>query len=139
MTTITLTLPSAHIDCLETVPVPVSKAFSTMFRLRIYRLTANRTLVIATEMMENEGPSVTNCVETLIEFVYRKYEIEKSNMFWVEHYGPESYQFSKDASEEDKAHRFSQVFTTGSSNSAYSWRYLSIETILGILSEGVTQ
>ena len=57
------------------------------------------TLVIVSEMPENEGTSVTNFAEQLATLVCQEFKIEPKHLIWIEHYPergdfrdfPESY------------------------------------------------
>ena len=58
-----------------------------------------KNLVIATEMPENEGTSITNMAEHLATQVCQEFDIDPKNLIWIEHYpqrcerkeSPESY------------------------------------------------
>ena len=45
-----------------------------------------KNLVIASEMPENEGTSVTNFAEQLATLVCQEFEIEPKHLIWIEHY-----------------------------------------------------
>ena len=45
-----------------------------------------RNLVIASEMPENEGTSVTNFAEQLATLVCQEFEIAPEHLIWIEHY-----------------------------------------------------
>ena len=45
-----------------------------------------KNLVIASEMPENEGTSVTNFAEQLATRVCQEFEIEPKHLIWIEHY-----------------------------------------------------
>ena len=55
--------------------------------LEIIPLADGRTLVIATELADNPGTSVTNVAEHLASFVCERFGIETEKLVWVEHYG----------------------------------------------------
>ena len=65
-----------------------------------------KNLVIATEIPENEGTSITNMAEHLATRICQEFNIEPSHLIWIEHYAergdyPESYdlvQFNLDGS-----------------------------------------
>ena len=59
-------------------------------RLEIIPLADGRTAVIATELPDNPGTSVTNAAEHLAEEVCRLYEIAAEKLVWIETYGYES-------------------------------------------------
>lgn len=43
-------------------------------------------VVIATEINENRGTSITNAAEVLANKVCEEYSIDKANLMWIEHY-----------------------------------------------------
>ena len=45
-----------------------------------------KNLVIASEMPENEGTSITNFAEQLATLVCQEFEIEPKHLIWIEHY-----------------------------------------------------
>lgn len=47
---------------------------------------AHATVVVATELRANRGPSVTNAFEQLVAQVVDKFELDWLEVFWVEHY-----------------------------------------------------
>lgn len=57
-------------------------------RIRIYQ-TLDKTVVIATELDENEGTSITNVCERLIKEVCQCYELPFQKTIWIEHYPPD--------------------------------------------------
>ena len=69
--------------------------FRAWCRLRIYR-TTEKDIVVATEMPDNPGTSITNFVEQLAGMVCADFLIEPNRLVWVEHYPardsePENY------------------------------------------------
>ncbi|MDJ0719269.1 MAG: hypothetical protein QNJ54_34435 [Prochloraceae cyanobacterium] len=54
-------------------------------RIRIYKNGAN-TVVIVTELADNEGRSVTNDAEKIIELACQMYGISFEETIWIEHY-----------------------------------------------------
>ena len=54
-------------------------------RLRIYN-HSNVTTVIVTELPENEGRSITNDAEKIINLACQKYELCFNDVAWLEHY-----------------------------------------------------
>lgn len=55
--------------------------------LEIQRLNDERTLVVATELMDNPGTSVTNFCEHLAYWVCLDFAIDPSRFVWIEYYG----------------------------------------------------
>ena len=56
-------------------------------RLRIYRNDdKNSVLVVASELHDNPGTSITNMAESLATMVCRQYHISPHKLIWVEHY-----------------------------------------------------
>lgn len=54
--------------------------------LEIIELSDGRTVVIATELSDNPGVSVTNFAEELATIVCRMFLIDPRKMIWIEHY-----------------------------------------------------
>ena len=52
----------------------------------ICNLEIIKNLVIATELNENEGTSITNMAEHLATLICQEFEIEPKHLIWVEHY-----------------------------------------------------
>src|ERR1700683_2515523 len=55
--------------------------------LEIIRTQCGKTVVIATELADNPGKSVTNVCEYLASWVCVEFEIDPSSLVWIEHYG----------------------------------------------------
>jgi len=55
--------------------------------LEIIRLRDGRTIVIATEVEDNPGTSVTNMAEGLASRVCAEFSIDPRSLVWIEHYG----------------------------------------------------
>jgi hypothetical protein len=56
-------------------------------RLRIFRPGPDRpVVVVASEVPDNPGTSITNRVEVLAGLVAREFGIDPAGMLWVEHY-----------------------------------------------------
>jgi hypothetical protein len=55
--------------------------------LEILPGSQNRIVVITTELKENTGTSITNCVESLATQVCRQFRLPPARMVWIEHYG----------------------------------------------------
>jgi hypothetical protein len=55
--------------------------------LEILRATQGRTAVIATEVKDNPGTSITNACEHLAYWVCVEFSINPSDLIWIEHYG----------------------------------------------------
>jgi hypothetical protein len=56
-------------------------------KLEILRLSDGRSAVIATELMDNPGTSITNAAEHLAYRVCVEFSIDPSRLVWIEHYG----------------------------------------------------
>lgn len=56
-------------------------------RLELIPLSDDRTVVIATEVIDNAGTSVTNVAEYLASFVCDQFDIDPNKLVWLEHYG----------------------------------------------------
>ena len=52
----------------------------------ICNLEIIKNLVIATELNENEGTSITNMAEHLATLICQEFEIEPKHLIWIEHY-----------------------------------------------------
>jgi hypothetical protein len=59
--------------------------WESLCRLRIYE-TPEQAVVIATELPENTGTSITNAVESLAMMVVEQYELRPHTLVWIEHY-----------------------------------------------------
>jgi hypothetical protein len=59
-------------------------------RLRIIE-HGDKTIVIATELPDNHGTSITNCAEYLATLVVRQYELFPDRLIWIEHYLERSF------------------------------------------------
>jgi hypothetical protein len=55
--------------------------------LEILSLKDERTAVIATEVMNNPGSSITNVCGHLAYWVCVEFSIDRSKLVWIEHYG----------------------------------------------------
>ena len=55
--------------------------------LEVLRLSDGRTVVIATELADNPGTSVTNAFEIVATEACRRFAIDPARLAWVEHYG----------------------------------------------------
>ena len=60
-------------------------AWESLCRLRIYE-TPEQAVVIATELPENTGTSITNAAEYLATMVVEQYELRPHTLVWIEHY-----------------------------------------------------
>jgi hypothetical protein len=56
-------------------------------RLEVIPLKEGRTAVIATEVEDNSGTSVTNVAEHLASFACDRFQIDPDRLVWIEHYG----------------------------------------------------
>jgi arsenate reductase (thioredoxin) len=55
--------------------------------LELLRLRDGRTAVIATELKDNPGPSITEGFEVLASVVCHEFAIDPHKLVWIEHYG----------------------------------------------------
>jgi hypothetical protein len=55
--------------------------------LEILQGRGGRTVVIATEVKDNPGTSITNVCEHLAYSVWLEFSIDPSKLVWIEHYG----------------------------------------------------
>ena len=55
--------------------------------LELFSLADGRTVVIATELADNKGTSITNVVEYLASTVCDRFEIDPDKLVWIETYG----------------------------------------------------
>ena len=55
--------------------------------LEILRAASGQTVVIATEVEDNPGTSITNAAEQLAYHVCVDFAIDPSKLIWIEHYG----------------------------------------------------
>lgn len=55
--------------------------------LEILTLADGRTAVIATELEDNPGTSITNVAENLASEVCDRFGIDPQQLIWIEHYG----------------------------------------------------
>ncbi len=88
----------------------------------------NKYLVIASELANNEGISVTAGVEYLIPNVCNRFGIAQERTTWVEHYDKDSY---PDGQREEE---YSLVDISGQQP---VWTYLSVEALESLLVETV--
>jgi hypothetical protein len=51
-------------------------------------LADGRVVIIATELHDNPGVSITNFAEELAAIVCRQFEIDPKKLVWIEHYPP---------------------------------------------------
>lgn len=54
--------------------------------LRVYQVADRINVVIATELTENQGPSITNSAEALATEVVKEYDLDPERTYFVEHY-----------------------------------------------------
>ena len=89
------------------------------------RVRVNGNVVIATELPDNPGMSVTNAAGPLAMQVCQFYEIEPKNLVWIEHY----------LEEPDEKERFDRVSFSFDSGRLVSprWRRISKEEVAQLL------
>ena len=59
-------------------------------RLRIYKITFDKFIVIVSELPDNSGPTISEEASTLIHLVLSKFALESTQTMWLEHY-PHGY------------------------------------------------
>ena len=67
--------------------------------LRIYKITFDKAVVIAEELNDNHGRSITDEAITLINLICYKFGLSPSKTMWIEHY-PEGYLKAEDTYDE---------------------------------------
>lgn len=83
---------------------------AVLCHLKVYKHSGNgsqQVIVIATELAENPGQSITNCYERLAEMVTAAHGLKPEQTLWVEHYNADSY--SGRPLEGDEKDRYSLV------------------------------
>jgi hypothetical protein len=58
-----------------------------VYGLEILPGSQNRLVIIAAELKENTGSSITNCIESLATEVCRSFRLPPARTVWIEHYG----------------------------------------------------
>ena len=59
-------------------------------RLRIYKITFDKVVVIVSELPDNPGRTITDEALTLIHLVCNKFALKPTKTMWLEHY-PKGY------------------------------------------------
>ncbi|MDJ0573330.1 MAG: hypothetical protein QNJ53_30435 [Pleurocapsa sp. MO_192.B19] len=59
-------------------------------RLRLYKISFNRSLIIVSELPDNPGRSITDEAPTLINLVCYQFGLAPFKVMWIEHY-PSGY------------------------------------------------
>ena len=54
--------------------------------LRFYTAPTGETVVVAIELSDNEGTSITNMAEELATWVCRDFSLDPERLLWIEHY-----------------------------------------------------
>jgi hypothetical protein len=103
-------------------------------RIRIYRSNQNdsnqdpeRWVVIGSEVKENQGQSITHCIQNLFTKVCESYKLNPEQTTWIEHYNQESY---KDKNREEE---YSLVSISNKGRT--SWKYLKQEDVEKLIEE----
>lgn len=60
-------------------------------RLEILPLTDGRTAIIATEVADNTGMSITNAAELAAAAACWQFDVDPNRLVWIEHYDDGSY------------------------------------------------
>jgi len=91
-------------------------------------------VAICTELVTNNGTSVTNAAAVLASQICQQFEILPDDLAFVEHYTPGSY--SNMLYDMDES--YAQVEFTWSGRPARypQWKYLDIEGVLALTGEG---
>ena len=55
-------------------------------RIRIYKNSDDRSIIIVTELPDNKGRSITNDAELIIKLASLAYQLSPTETMWVEHY-----------------------------------------------------
>lgn len=55
-------------------------------RIRIFRPHPEQIIVIASDLGEDSGTSITNCAEGLATLVVRDFSLDPTLLLWIEHY-----------------------------------------------------
>lgn len=56
-----------------------------------FAILKNENTVLVTELCENKGESVTNCIEIIANLICENHSIDKKKLVLIEHYNSESY------------------------------------------------
>lgn len=101
-------------------------------RIRIYCNNENiqaseRWVIIGSEVKENKGQSLTNCIEFLFGKVCRFYRIKPETTTWIEHYNQDSY--------EDRNREEEYSLVTLSVGARPSWKCLKPEDVEALIEE----
>jgi hypothetical protein len=62
-----------------------SMGFRSVCRIRVYQLDSGMTVVIATELPDNPGTSITNWAEFLATEMRRRFVAPGAGLAWIEH------------------------------------------------------
>lgn len=98
-------------------------AFVASCRLRIYQPLPplELTVVIVSELPDNEGSSITNDAERLVDLVSKEFSLDLFKTVWLEHYPPDGVV---------SRHSYSKVFFAG--QRAY-WKHTTKEEIEALI------
>ena len=93
-----------------------------------------QTIVVATEVAENDGQSITNCYEQLADIVTAAHRLEPAHTLWVEHYNSNSYAGKPLEPNEDDRYSLVQMSWDGQRFSQPRFAPLNESQLLGLLS-----
>lgn len=99
---------------------------ATQCRVRIYERVDGGFTVLATELADNRGMSITNAAEALASQLLALFQLDPATTRWIEHYTADSYR--------EGAHKpsFDEVtFTWPANRQAHSpqWQQLTLEEV----------
>lgn len=90
-----------------------------------------KNLVIASEVVENTGTSITNAAAQLATEICDKYSLNKERLIWIEHYFHKNYQGGK----EEERYDLVTFMQYGRKLVAPKWSPLAKEKILDLINE----
>ena len=114
-------------------------------------LQVHKNLVIATEIPQNEGTSITNMAAELASLVCEGFEIEPSELIWIEHYPDRGlnertgeYEIPEDFSlvtfkQKEKTSYLTVGVATISIFSSPVWHPIEKETVQGLVEAHTTK
>ena len=105
----------------------------------------HKNLGIATDIPENEGTAVTNWAEHLATQICKEFQIEPSQLIWIEHYLERGMHGERDESWDLAVFKLKEKteFVSGkmtvSTFSAPVWHHLDKETVQGLIDAHTTK
>ena len=107
--------------------------FPSVCRLRAFEVEDAPTVVIATELPQNPGTSVTNAVQDIAVQAYKWLERPQRGITLIEHY-------EKDSTERYAQERFAHVMfehTEGGRFSGSTWRVITKEEVERLIGQAL--